>query len=564
MKFAENNRISHRQLYRQVVLSFSAPFLLCLFGRGKINGISGIVAVAAAAVLLTFYVRFLIRQESCYSDIGKYAGNVGCFIMGIFFLVYIVLTIAYLLRMLGNIVPETLVTGVSGNWIIFFALVACGFGAEKGMQRRGRVADVMGGVFLVIIVLILVLCAGQAKVSYTKEMADLAEWNMAEVLRAGYGILCAFSGISLFPFLLEYVEKSGSAWKPMSAGIFTVAGIVIGMLVLLSAILGWDRVNQEVYPVLPLLAGANLPGNVLARFDVLWMAFLLFGVLFAVGSLMHYGHLLIRKTNLGTGRYWLPTLIFFVAIFQKDGFQIDEYYGEYLAYFFVPAVLVLQVFFMLLGKEKKKKRVSAGMLCFLLTIFVTFSGCGGVEPEKRNYPLAMGVDFSEDMFTVTYGMADLPEATGQDKPEEGEDANVITLRGKDFQEIGELYNRSQEKYLDLGHLEILVLGEGMMEENEAGDHQGYKKFMTYIKEQPFIGENIYVFQTENPEALVGWKNQQGTSLGEYVTGIMENRNHGQKEKGVTLREVYYQDAKREKVPELPEIVMGEGELEIFW
>ena len=141
---------------------------------------------------------------------------------------------------------------------------------------------------------------------------------------------------------------------------------------------------------------------------------------------------------------------------------------------------------------------------------------------------------------------------------------MITLRGKDFQEIGELYNRSQEKYLDLGHLEILVLGEGMMEENEAGDHQGYKIFMTYIKEQPFIGENIYVFQTENPEALVGWKNQQGTSLGEYVTGIMENRSHGQKEKGVTLREVYYQDAKRGKIPELPEIVMGEGELEILW
>ena len=29
MKFAENNRISHRQLYRQMILTFLAPFLVC-------------------------------------------------------------------------------------------------------------------------------------------------------------------------------------------------------------------------------------------------------------------------------------------------------------------------------------------------------------------------------------------------------------------------------------------------------------------------------------------------------------------------------------------------------
>ena len=33
MKFAENNRISHRQLYRQIILSLAAPFLLCMSGK---------------------------------------------------------------------------------------------------------------------------------------------------------------------------------------------------------------------------------------------------------------------------------------------------------------------------------------------------------------------------------------------------------------------------------------------------------------------------------------------------------------------------------------------------
>lgn len=40
MRFAENNRISHRQLYRQMILALLAPFMLCVFGKGGMNGIS--------------------------------------------------------------------------------------------------------------------------------------------------------------------------------------------------------------------------------------------------------------------------------------------------------------------------------------------------------------------------------------------------------------------------------------------------------------------------------------------------------------------------------------------
>ena len=51
MRFAENNRISHRQLYRQMILALLAPFMLCVFGKGGMNGIS---AVAGMVFLLVF------------------------------------------------------------------------------------------------------------------------------------------------------------------------------------------------------------------------------------------------------------------------------------------------------------------------------------------------------------------------------------------------------------------------------------------------------------------------------------------------------------------------------
>lgn len=56
--------------------------------------------------------------------------------------------------------------------------------------------------------------------------------------------------------------------------------------------------------MLPLLDGADLPGNVLARFDVIWMGFLVFGLLFSLGSLFHYGN-----QDCGKNKAWKWTVL---------------------------------------------------------------------------------------------------------------------------------------------------------------------------------------------------------------------------------------------------------------
>lgn len=70
--------------------------------------------------------------------------------------------------------------------------------------------------------------------------------------------------MGLLPFALDKVEKQGSARKPLISGLLTVCGVVLGMQILLPAVFGRERLFTEVYPILPLLDGADLPGNVLA------------------------------------------------------------------------------------------------------------------------------------------------------------------------------------------------------------------------------------------------------------------------------------------------------------
>lgn len=85
MRFAENNRISHRQLFRQIILVFPAPFLLCLFKNGAMLGISAMAGTAAAAVVLSFYVIWLIRLTPVYGELSKRTGSFTVRFIGLFF-----------------------------------------------------------------------------------------------------------------------------------------------------------------------------------------------------------------------------------------------------------------------------------------------------------------------------------------------------------------------------------------------------------------------------------------------------------------------------------------------
>lgn len=550
MKFAENNRISHRQLYRQIILTFLVPFLICLPGKNGIQGMQGITGVLLAVILILGYIFVLLRVTSGYSDMTRFLGAFWGRAAGAFFLVYIVFSAVYILKILEQIVPRWLLMGVPSGWLSFLIIIVCSAGTERGIQRRGRMAEVSGGVLLFGILLMIVLCIGQTHVDYLQEMFETERISINGTIRSGYLFLCGFSGIGLLPFIMRDVEKRGSAGRTILAAVLTVGGIFAGVLFLLPAVFGWRRLLTETYPILPLLAGADLPGNILARFDVLWMGFLLYGLLFTIGSLFYYGQQVAEKCHLGTTKYWLAILIFLLSLAEMPGADVIVFYRDYLERIFVPGLLVIQMVILFHGKNRKIRKTTTVVL---LACILTLSGCAGIEPEKRLYPLALGVEQSENGWKFIYGMPELPSAEGQEKEETGNSALEIT--GADFETIEKIYNRSQEKYLDMGHLQVLILKNSLVQSELWSDLLGY------LEKEPLIGENVYVFRTENLTELMGW-NKEGTSIGEYLPGLLENRISDQEKNGTTLRQVYHQWYESGELPALPEIILQNGEIQV--
>ncbi len=643
MKFAENNRISQRQLYRQIVIAFIAPFLLCLFRGRRNQGLSGLTGTLLAVAVLLFYVIFLIRLSYAFANPCKTAGKILGRLMGIFYLIYCILGAAFLLDLLGEIVTVSLGTGVQKVWLCVIALIVCSLGTHRGIQRRGRIGEASGGLVLVAVVLMLLLSAGQGKWEYFQEMLWNSEFSGRRILQSGYYVICAFSGLGLLPFLLEHVDRkkstenirlvretrnlnvieegkaareadraenekaarekknisyrgemryAGNIGKTVALAVVTLGVLLILAELLLPAVFGWGRLRYENYPILPLLAGADLPGNVLARFDVLWMGFLLYSLLFSVGSFLHYGHLIVEKTRLGTGRVWIALLVFVAMVTEVRGIGIRDYFEMYLGYIFVPGMLIIQIIFFIMGKKRWKKKAESSdtkkrdgtgtwgknharqkisaeklknhgwrrraVVIILGMAFFALTGCGGVEPEKRMYPLALGADIEDGKFQLTYGVPDLPKATGQEKNGEDQGNAVPSVSGDSFQEIEQLYSRTQEKYLDMGHLEILVLGQSLL------DGGRWEQVLEYLKQEPTIGENVYVFRSSNAAEAVGWVSPQETSLGEYLLGLLENNPDGSPGQAVTLRELYHEMYDRGALPALPDLIIQGEELEVVF
>ena len=202
-----------------------------------------------------------------------------------------------------------------------------------------------------------------------------------------------------------------------------------------------------------------------------------------------------------------------------------------------------------------RKKIIGSLLIFLFSFLLV--GCTGVEPEKRLYPQAIAVDRTQEKYEVLFGMPNMEGTTGQEKSGEETQKSILAFSGKNMKEIQTLYNQTQEKYLELGHVNVLILGSGIRQMDY------WEQVMASFKNQPTLGEDIYVFQTQDIRQVMEYNGTQTDSLGDYIKGIYENRPYMQKRQGVTLRQVYkvwYETGELCRLPVL--FVLPDGTLQI--
>lgn len=551
--YAENAQISHRQLYRQMVTGLMGILFLTVPVIPGLSGRQGILSVLSGTGVYLILCTYFVRIKTVFQYPEKYMGKTAARIFILLYLSWLWLMGVYLLLMITRITQRFLVEGSMAWVVILLAGGAAYLGSHQGLERRARMAEVCFPVLIFIFGGMFLLGILRMKPTYLKEMGSLSLKGLASGI---WKMVCVFLPFVFLPVTLGNVEKPGEARASMGGGITLISGFLVVSLLLLQGSFGLGGYEHKEYPLVDFMAGIQIPGDFLERVDVFWVAAVLFSVLFSLGSVFFYQHELLLRIKLEKTACVSAAGILVAAMFCQHQKISVQWFMHITVKYYGPVFAVLLIW---AGIAVRKKRTwkKAGVLGILLVFLTYLSGCG-VSLEKRIFPLSMSADYVQGKYQIIYGIPELTGMTGQNKKDtEESQPQAIVYEGKTPKEAEENFNKNQKNYLDMGHIKTLILGEGILAEKDA-----LEGLLDMLEKKPSVAGNIYVFACQNPEELMKLDGQGKDSVGDFLTGILENNLNGKPKDAVTLQDLYNAWHRKEQIPKLPIVTVVNNKPEI--
>lgn len=540
--YTDNARISHRQLFRQILTGLLGIYFLVVPVLPDMRGRQGVLCLLTGAWVYGFLCIYFIRIRYFFQEPQRYMGKIWGKVFILLYTSWLWLMGVCLLLMTARITGKYLIEGSPAWAVILLAAFAAYLGSHQGLERRGRMAEVSFPILLLTLAGMLFLAAIQVRPEYIEEMGELTFSGWA---RGSWQVLCVFLPFAFLPAALGNVKRPAKTGKVMWSALAVITGLLILTLILLQGSFGLGGYEHEEYPAVRLMSGIRLPGDFLERVDLFWVAALVFGILFGLGSVFFYSHELLARIRLE--KTALPAggaVVLGALACEKAGIS-PEFFIEITMEIYGPLLFLLLILAGLTGK--RGKIIKTGLLTLAL---LGMSGCG-ISLEDRVFPMSMGVDYENGHYRIVYGIPQLSKVTGQDKEEtQSGEEQALAYEGLTPQDALERFNENQENYLDMGHMKAIILGEHIMENRDA-----LAGFLGFLEDNPAVAGNIYVFVTEDMEALMSLDGQGVDSVGDYLTGILENTMDKKEQKAVILQDLYGAWHREEEFPKLPEVTI---------
>ncbi|MDO4521638.1 MAG: hypothetical protein Q4B57_00680 [Eubacteriales bacterium] len=159
-----------------------------------------------------------------------------------------------------------------------------------------------------------------------------------------------------------------------------------------------------------------------------------------------------------------------------------------------------------------RKGLWAGAIWILTVLLLT--GCSARDLEDRTFPQAMEVELVEQELQGGFG--------------------EHTVRGSSLQELIERYQAESDKYVDLGHVKVLVLGTQLL-----GQKAQLQSLMEEMNAQPILARNILVvsYKFADEKSCLKKLEEKGIVPGEYLSDLYKNNPQYKKHATATLAEV---------------------------
>lgn len=323
----------------------------------------GIILAAIGLFILTFLgVRHPQKTIITYSIdiIGKWLGRF-CSLFVIFF--FLILT-SLAAREFGAVVVSAVLRDTPVEITVIIMLMLACLSCRNNINVFAYIHNFYVPIILAPGLIIVALSLKNANMLYLRPIIGS---NYFEIFTGVLTISALFQGSFVITMIIPSMKTPAKALKASFWGIFISGGLYLLIVIATVAVFGPEEIKQIFWPTLELARTTTLPGNILQRLDVIFLAVWVTAVFTTLFSSYYFTiHSIKELFSLKDHKlfsYFILPFVFIIAMVPRDILQMYEIIqyvsrGGLIITILYPGSLLLLDFF---KSWRRKKSVSQQM-----------------------------------------------------------------------------------------------------------------------------------------------------------------------------------------------------------
>lgn len=360
----KKNTISNNQIKNLLITSVIGVGILSLpSNMASILDNDGWLAILVGGLLIVPLIFMVDRLFKMFPNkdifqIGEEVlGRILFTILLIVIIIYTILTLAYAIRVFGEVIKGYLLDRTPIKVIIITMLLAACYLARAEIEVLGRMATMVYPILIGLIIFLVLISIAEGDFT-----------NILPVFNADFTLLPKGILISLFSYagyeiiLLAYTtsDNKKDALKYTLRGLFIVIGMYVITFFSTLSQLGVNQLKRRIWPTIAIANEVDLPGYFIENLDGIVLTLWVLIVYTTLGPILYTGGRALAYifNTRSHDIFILPLipLIYIVSIIPDNIISVYENMGIILGYMVIISAMAIPIFIYLVALIKKRRR----------------------------------------------------------------------------------------------------------------------------------------------------------------------------------------------------------------
>ncbi len=358
--------ITNRQMFF-MIMTFTIPYVIFILPRKMMDAFRTgawlyIIVFAIIFSLLagmTAYLSNKYKEKTLFEYGQLIVGKFPTYCFSIVYMIEFFLYTAFFARLTAEIIHSQLMIKTP-MWIMTAVfIVATGYAASKGATNIGRIAELMGIILLVAMIIMYSLMASQGDILNIEPFINIAEPQ--KYVSMIPDSLYLFSGFELMT-IIPFTKRNGK--KLIGTTMFAI--LVLSLFYIAATetcimILGPEDTSNYNYALFTAIRRIDIKQlQFLKRIDVvfitMWLAAAFSGISISIFTTVEYARKIISKPNNNIVLIVMCVLIFIACMLPQNNSAAAQF-AVYTSYFFAGiTIIIIPLTLLIIAKVKKHEK----------------------------------------------------------------------------------------------------------------------------------------------------------------------------------------------------------------